>query len=533
MRWFVPSAADIIFVALLALLTFTSISTRLLGDAGIGWHIRTGQIILATHSVPHFDPFSSSMSSHPWFAWEWLYDIVVGWLDTIAGLNGVVFLTAVIIAAVFAWTFRSLLRRGTNLVLAVILMLLAASAAMIHFQARPHVVSWLFALTWFWILESSGNEAGRNKFPGSESPGHYDAPLWILPPTMLAWVNLHGGFLTGFVLLGIYWISAAWHWLTTGQDRFPDILQKLRARRRVRILTLIGFLSALLTLANPYGYRLHIHIYRYLSNRFLMNHIDEFQSPNFHYIAQKCFAVLLLLALLALAAKGRESTVSHRLLILSAVFSGLYAARNIPVSSLLVILVMGPWLSGAMQRFALGSETMQSASGGLPSANFLDRMQTIELGLRGHLWPIAAIVLIGWIAIHDGKLGPMPLMDAHFDANRFPVAAVSYFEKQAVQGPILAPDYWGGYLIYGLYPRAKVVLDDRHDFYGEEFLRSYLKMVHVEPGWQEFIQHNQPACIISPKDSALANILLETPVWRPVYSDDVAIVFLPAGTSRK
>ena len=63
----------------------------------------------------------------------------------------------------------------------------------------------------------------------------------------------------------------------------------------------MGVLSAAATLVNPYGFKLHVHIYRYLSNRFLMDHIDEFQSPNFHYVAQKCFAGLLLLTLLALA----------------------------------------------------------------------------------------------------------------------------------------------------------------------------------------------------------------------------------------
>jgi hypothetical protein len=54
----------------------------------------------------------------------------------------------------FAWTFRLLLRRGTNVLVALMLVLLAASAAMIHFLARPHVVSWLFTVVWFWILES-------------------------------------------------------------------------------------------------------------------------------------------------------------------------------------------------------------------------------------------------------------------------------------------------------------------------------------------------------------------------------------------
>src|ERR1700692_3334121 len=93
-RWLIPSIGELIFVALLGLLGFTSLSVRLLGDAEIGWHIRTGQLILATHSIPRVDPFSSSMSGQPWFAWEWLYDVLVGWLERTAGLNGVVLITA-------------------------------------------------------------------------------------------------------------------------------------------------------------------------------------------------------------------------------------------------------------------------------------------------------------------------------------------------------------------------------------------------------------------------------------------------------
>src|ERR1700685_1280906 len=157
MRWLLPSISDLFFVAMLAVLVFTNLSVRLLGDAGMGWHIRTGQLILQAHSIPHTDPFSSSMAGHPWFAWEWLYDVIVGSLASVAGLNGVVLFTALIIAATFAFTFRMLLRRGCDVLTTSILVLLAASASMIHFLARPHVVSWLFTMLWFWILESAEN----------------------------------------------------------------------------------------------------------------------------------------------------------------------------------------------------------------------------------------------------------------------------------------------------------------------------------------------------------------------------------------
>ncbi|MHB8217757.1 MAG: hypothetical protein ACYDDS_16920, partial [Candidatus Sulfotelmatobacter sp.] len=327
--WLVPSVSDLFFAALLGMLVFTNLSVRLLGDAGIGWHIRTGQLILATHSVPRVDPFSASMTGQPWFAWEWLYDVLVGWLDRAAGLNGVVLFTSVIIAIVFSWTLRLLVRRGTNVLLALILVLLAASAAMIHFFARPHVVSWLFTIVWFWALESS--EKGCDSRPGRAWL------IWLLPLTMVVWVNVHGGFLVGFVLLGIYWTCAVWEWfglsLNLTDGSFEDVLQGIRAGRRARTLTLAGLLSAAATMVNPYGLKLHVHIYGYLSNRFLMNHIDEFRSPNFHYVAQKCFAGLLLLTCVALAVKRREASANHFLVVLFAVYAGLYASRNIPVSA--------------------------------------------------------------------------------------------------------------------------------------------------------------------------------------------------------
>jgi hypothetical protein len=512
-HWLIPSIADLFFVALLGLLTCTTLSVRLLGDAGIGWHIRTGQLILATNPIPRVDPFST-LAGQEWFAWEWLYDAIAGGLEMAVGLNGVVLFTALVLAVVFSWSFRLLIRRGTNVLLAVVLVLLAASASMIHFLARPHVVSWLFTLAWFWILDSSDNA-------GAGARARRVRPLWLLPLTMLVWVNMHGGFLLGFALLAIYWVGAAWESLRPSGDRFEDVFQKIQAGKRAWTLFLTGSLSALATLFNPYGLRLHVHIYRYLTNRFLIDHIDEFQSPNFHYVAQKCFAVLLLVTLLALAAKGREVRLSDGLVVWFAVYSGLYASRNIPVSSLLLILIIGPWLSDGMDRLA-------GHFGSRSSTAFFQRMQRMELTLRGHLWPIAAFALTCWIAAHGGKLGKTSLMDAHFSEKRFPVAAVNSLAKQNLKGAILSPDYWGGYLIYRLYPQSRVVVDDRHDFYGEDFFKLYLKMVHLEPGWKDFLQQHPAQHVLLPKDSALANLLLEAPGWTPIYRDEVAIVFVAA-----
>ncbi len=500
-RWVMPSVGDLIFVGVLSALVFTPLAVKLLGDAGIGWHIRNGQQILSTHAIPRFDPFSFRYGQ-PWYAWEWLYDVVVGRLDAWWGLNGVVWLTAVVIATVFACTFRLAVARGTNLVPALVLTLLAMSASMIHALARPHVLSWLFTLAWFWILDSTEQSGVR---------GRRARWLWALPPSMMLWVNVHGGFLIGFALLGIYWLGAFWTWVATRETCLEDSLEKIASGKRVRQLAGVGLFSIAASFINPYGWKLHAHIYSYLSNRFLMDHIEEFQSPNFHGIAQKCFLALLLIAIAVLATCSRRLRLSEILIVLFAVYTGLYASRNIPVSSILLVLIVGPLLPS------------------LEAWGFAKRMSAVDSNLRGHFWPIVATLAALLIAANGGRLGSTPLMNAHFDSHRMPVGAVNFLERGGVKVPVLSPDYWGGYLIYRLYPPHKVVVDDRHDFYGEEFLRSYLAMVHVEPGWDEFLKQHQIGYLLLPRSAALTAVIGSRPEWKQIYSDDVAIVFRRTG----
>jgi hypothetical protein len=502
-QWVVPSVADLIFVAVLCALVFTPLSVKLLGDAGIGWHIRTGQQILHTRSIPHVDSFSSVTSAKAWFAWEWLYDVLVGFLDAAWGLNGPVWFTAIVIAAVFAWMFRLVVSSGADLFAALILVLLAMSASTIHFLVRPHVLSWLLTLVWFWVLDSTERE--------TFGPRHIRSrKLWFLPLVMLLWVNVHGGFVVGFALLGIYWLGALWTWRRTNESRLDDTLQKIAARKRMRNLALIGIASACASLINPYGWKLHEHIYGYLSNHFLMDHIAEFQSPDFHGVAQRCFLWLLLLALAVFMVRGRQLRVSQALMILFAVYAGLYASRNIPVASILLTMIAAPMFPG-MPNFR----------------GFASRMEKVESKLKGHFLPLLVVVVTAVLVANDGRVGSNQLVKAQFDSNRMPGEAVSFLRDQRAEGSILSPDYWGGYLIYRLYPHNRVVIDDRHDLYGERFLRSYLTMMHVEPGWENFLRSHGD-WVLLPRRSALAAILGKTAEWQTVYSDDVAIVFVAA-----
>ena len=225
------------------------------------------------------------------------------------GLNGVVFFTAVIIALTFALTLRLCLRRGADLPVTALLLALSLGVSMIHLFARPHVLSWLFTVIWFQVLdgsESADDASSRRR-------------LWYLPALMLLWVNVHGGFVLGLVLLSLYLLSAAIRYY-----RGRDGEESRSLARRVKSLGMVTVASLAASLINPYGYELHVHVYRYLTSRWLMNHIDEFLSPNFHGVAQQCFVAILLITIVALAVARTKPSLSRVFVLLFATYSGLY-----------------------------------------------------------------------------------------------------------------------------------------------------------------------------------------------------------------
>jgi hypothetical protein len=520
LRVALPSVGDLIFVLLLASMTIGALAPRLLGDAGTGWHIRNGELILRTRSITRTDPFSATMNGQPWYAWEWLYDVEIAGIHRWTGLNGVVFLTALVIASSFTLTFWLTLRRGASLLISLVLLILALGASAIHLFARPHVLSWLLAVIWFWLLDSSeGATDGRSA-----------RQLIWLPAIMLLWVNVHGGFVLGFVLCGIYLVSGL---VTRWQTH--DAASQKRVSGWLRRLTGVTGVALLAGLVNPFGYKLYVHVYEYLSDRFLMNHIDEFRSPDFHGIAQQCFAALLLITIVALAAGGRRLRNSQLLVILFAAYSGLYASRSLPVSALLLTLILSPLLSQTLADASVNVAIMAPARRVLSRLrDFSQRMTRAQAGFRGHLWPALAVLMGLTVCLHHGMLGSHQLMRAHFSEKRFPVEAVNVMEQRGLHQPIFSEDYWGGYLIYRLYPQNQVFVDDRHDFYGDAFLKRYLRIIHVEPGWEAALAAMNPDCILLPRESSLTTILKEMPQWKVSYEDATAVLFekMNAGSGR-
>src|SRR5262249_32801400 len=122
------------------------------------------------------------------------------------------------------------------------------------------------------------------------------------------------------------------------------------ARGRLRHLSVVLVFTLAATLITPYGYRLYLHLHGYLGDTYLMDHILEFLSPNFHLFQVKAFALLLMVVLVALALSGRTVRMPDIVIVAFAAWAGLYAARNIPLSAILLTGTISPCLGAALRR---------------------------------------------------------------------------------------------------------------------------------------------------------------------------------------
>ena len=482
-RLLVPGVVDVFFVALLlAAFARPAGLGALLADGDTGWHIRTGDLVLATGHAPVADPFSFTRPGQPWFAWEWLSDVLFALLWRWQGVAAVAAFCGVVIALSAATLFARLLARGVGLAVALAATMAAVSASSIHYLARPHVFSILLYAMVLWVLERDRVHPGRR--------------LWLLVPLTALWTNLHAGFLAWFVTLAaLVAVEAAG-----------------REWARVRRHSLLAAGCAGASLFNPYGWKLHAHVYEYLNSKWILDHVQEFQSPSIRSEGMVVYA-LLLLAAVALAPRADRF---EAVLVLLWGFASLRSARHIPLFALVAAPVVADAAAMLWRRVAERQ--------GARSAAALLRDFALDLGRapRASAWLAAAAVLV---------VASVPR--AGFPDTRFPVNAVernlARLAPEGLAPRVLTSDQWSDYLIFRLYPRQRVFFDGRSDFFGPQLGGDYRKLLAAEQGWRELLDRYRFQLALLPRDWPLSTMLEREPGWHKVYGDGVAVLYARDG----
>jgi len=505
---FLPSLTDFAFL-MPAVFIFAGMSgaKTLLGDGDTGWHIRTGEWILAHGRVPHEDLFSFTKTGQPWFAWEWLWDVIFAWLHQHWGMAAVVLGSLLVISLTAALLFRLTSRKCGHPLIAIGVTFLAVAGSSIHFLARPHLCTLLLIVVFYSLLERV-RDNGRTRL------------LWWLPLLTILWTNLHGGWFVGVVLTGIYAVGELAGGLL---DARPQTWRPAARRSLPYAAAALACLAA--SLVGPYTYHLHVHIFKYLTDSFQREHIMEMLPISFQNPAARYFEIMLLAGGAAVLWHLRRGRYTECLLLLLFAHLGLIASRNIPIFGIIAAPVVALALAEWVRKLAEApvAAWLQRLARGLDG--FGTSMIENEAVPRAHLLSAAALALIAAIFYAPA---PPPAFRAKFDAKEFPAKALASLGAPGTQGRIFTYDQWGDYLIYNFYPKNQVFIDGRSDFYGSRFVKNYLDIVNVKYNWQEHLNEYGVDTVLLPADAPLAGALKESSRWHVVYDDGVAIVFRSA-----
>ncbi len=482
-NWLSPSLCDMFFLAVIAWSFMTSGTgwSRLLWDGDTAIHIATGNWILDHGKIPTADPFSFTQPGAPWIPYEWGSEVLFAQLNHMFGLKGIVFVCGVAIAALIVVLLRTMMTAGADVLLSIVTALLASNALLIHYHARPHLFTLLFLAIAAALITKDRIQHTRM--------------IWLLPPLTAVWVNLHPGFTILFAYLGVLVIGS----LLEGASA---------SAKRYAWLTLA---CAAATLANPFGYKLHLDVLSYLHSNGTTEFIQEFQSPTFRTQPQLFYMGFLLagVALCGLYLSRRKFV--EPLLLIGTAYASLTAIRH----STIFVVLAAPMIAAELSHYW---QTWVASQPRASAARILDGLSSEKRTAfsRSSVWLLAGLAAIFFWS-------PRDMWPTSFDKEMFPVELAARHPELAT-ARLFTPDQWADYLLYANYPRQKVFYDDRA-FYGVKMYREVNALLTAQPGSLTALDHYQTDRVLIQSHSPLSALLRESPAWQVIDQDATAELF--------
>jgi hypothetical protein len=445
-----------------------------LAEPDIWWHLRDAQNLIEYHSFSRADTYSFTAAGLSRANFEWLSEIPYYLGFKTWGLQGLLLVSIVVSVLIFAGVYYLCCRAGANYKDAIIATMLAIFLGTISLGPRMLLFGWLCMVALLILLEEY-RRTGRG--------------LWLIPPLFLLWVNLHGSWAFGMVVLAIFVLSG----LVEGE--WGLIVARRWSRSQLRDLLLAGVASFVLLFVNPFGYKLVLYPFEVaLRQQIAMQHVEEWQPLDLS-TGHGRLGLLVIFAILA------SALVSRRRWRLDAALLTAFAL----------------WTALSHGRFLF----------------FLGLVIAPALALRLHLFPayerdrdkpwLNAGVIAGIIVALFFLFPSTVLLQQKVD-HRFPTAALLFMREHQLSGRVFNQYAWGGYMEWDA-PELKSFIDGRADvFVANGVFKDYAKVSNiVEP--LEVLDKYRIDYALLEQNRPLTYVLEHSTVWRPIYSDPVAVLF--------
>lgn len=492
-------------------------------DPDLWAHLQYGRTIWEGHGLPTVEVYSYTARGAPFYDHEWLTDFVFAGVFAMFGAAGFVVGKLVLLGAMLLLMLdtvrilRDLIvpeRKVHPLTTACVLLLgLAVIGPGATFRAQLFTMLFLSLEGWL-LARTERRHAGQGVGTQGAAVGW---EVWVIPALLLVWANLHGGFLVGVGMLGLYAggvaLQEAMAW-RAGKRASASL-------RRTAGLALVCGLAVLAPLVNPYGIELYGYLARTLD---LHGEISEWHPVvvfSDHFLRFKILVLLFCFGVGLLWPRGRSSEergVALPALAWRAVFCAVaaYMAFQHQRHTVLFGIVATPLVVVAMEVLR------QWVIGRFPA-------------LRPRP-PVFATLVAGAAAVAFFQIGTWTKQVVEHGAEirygriDYPVDAVEFLKKHGFEGNVAMPFEWGAYAITKMAPRSRVFIDGRFEaVYPQAVIDDYFAFLHGGEGWGRLIDAYPTDIVVVQRWREIHPRLFSRDDLVYVYSDPASLVFVRRG----
>lgn len=427
------------------------------GDPDTYWHLASGKWMVDHGALLRADVFSSTVSGQPYSVGEWLGQIILYLAYRSGGWTGLVILRGLLVGVCAFFVTRVALRGGAPVIVAVPVACAALLLSEIVWTDRPHLFTLaLFPLVLDLLLTARAGRVGV---------------LLAVPPLILVWTNLHGGYALGLGLVGIFTLEA------------------LLGRRNAVAFAITASTAFAASLVDPGSLGLGVAAsHATAPPRFIV----EESPPDVTRPAGALFAAFIV-ATLALALRG-GGTPLDVLLLAPLLWLGLSAQRHMPYFAFAAV----PFISAALPH------------GWPPLVRWLARRRPYPRGaVVGFGAGVAAMAIAGLAFVPSAP-----------NETAYPTAALDAVRSSS--GVLLNEYDWGGYLIWRA-PERPVFVDGRLFPFLPDAFADWREAVELGPRWKAVLDRYKVVQVLLQPDRALVSALREQG-WRVVTEDARAVL---------
>lgn len=467
----------VMLAGLLAVLAVLTVRSRF-DDPDMWWHLKLGQIVWTTHTIPLTDLFSYTTNHQASVPQEWLSQLLIYCAYKCAGLSGMMFWLCFFTAALIIAGYGLCWFYSGNAKVAFLGAMTIWLFGTVGFAIRPQMIGYLLLIVELVLIRL----------------GRTHNPRWFLclPILFAIWINAHGSFILGIIVAGVFLFASFFSF------QIGSLLAQRWDPRSRRILMLAIILSVVALFLNPAGIKQIFYPFDTMLHQHIgLDSVREWAPLNMTEARGIALLAVLLCSFLLVVLRRSELFFDE-----------------------LLFLILGTWLAVSHMRMLIVF--------GILAAPILSRL--LSTSWEGYnaeedrIWPNAVMIglslLAVWLAFPSRQN-----LEKQVE-NLSPVKAVDFIKANQLLGPMLNDYDLGGYLIWSA-PQYPVFVDGRSDVYEwTGVLGEFKSWAMLESDPKALLQKYRIRFCLLNRQSPMARVLPLLHEWKIVYTDNNSVIFL-------